>query len=328
MRWISLLILGGVTFLGVSSAVAQMPEGGLGGSPVAAPVLDIPSAAEGSEYFSSEAAASASTCDTPKVVDAAVACSTPDPIHGFLGYRYEVSSTEWIIGSGDQFGMFSFNWDHYQGAGVEQGFGLGFQFHLVSGPIQTDMPARLYDFSVSYQRREQLGVFSYDVAGSVMASSDFEGNSRDGIRFPGHAVGFLSLGPNTDLVFGIDYLDRGDIKLLPVGGLIMVPHPDVRLEVVFPRPRAVFRLTGKHQLYVSGELGGSSWAIERAVTMVDDLATYRDLRLCIGLQEIDDDNDRTAIEIGYLFDRRLEYSSGSGNFFPGDTAMIRFVRTF
>lgn len=317
-----------MTFLDVSSAVAQMPPGASSGSPEAAPVLDIPSAAEGSEYFSSAAVANASTCDAPEIVDTTVACSTPDPIRGFLGYRYEVSSTEWIIGSGDQFGMFSFNWDHYQGAGVESGFGLGFQFHLLSGPIQTDMPPRLYDFSISYQRREQLGVFSYDVAGSVMASSDFEGNSRDGIRFPGHAVGFLSLGPNADLVFGIDYLDRGDVKLLPVGGLILVPHPDVRLEVVFPRPRAVFRLTGEHQLYVSGELGGSSWAIERAGTLVDDLATYRDLRLCLGIQTVNDDNNRTAVEIGYLFDRRLEYSSGSGDFFPGDTAMIRFVRTF
>jgi hypothetical protein len=328
VRWISLLILGGLTSLGVSPAVAQMPEGGLSEPPVVAPVLDIPSAAEGSEYFSSEAAANASTCDVPEVVDGAVACSTPDPIHGFLGYRYEVSSTEWMIGSGDQFGMFSFNWDHYKGAGVENGFGLGFQFHLLSGPIETDMPARLYDFSISYQHRERLGVFSYDVAGAVVASSDFEGSSREGIRFPGHVVGFLSLGLSTELVFGIDYLDRGDVKLLPVGGLIMVPHPDVRLEVVFPRPRAVFRLTGEHQLYVSGELGGSSWAIERAGTMVDDLATYRDLRLCIGIQTVDEDNDRTAVEIGYLFDRRLEYTSGSGDFFPGDTAMIRFVRTF
>jgi hypothetical protein len=133
--------------------------------------------------------------------------------------------------------------------------------------------------------------------------------------------------PITDLVFGVDYLDRGDIRLLPVGGLITVLHQHVRLEAVFPRPRVVFRLTDRNQLYVGGELGGNTWAIER-VTMVDDLATYRDLRLCVGLQTIDDDGDRTALEIGYLFDRRLEYTSGNGDLRLNDTAMIRLVRTF
>ena len=110
--------------------------------------------------------------------------------------------------------------------------------------------------------------FSYDVAGGGDGVERFRGQQpRPGFGFPATRWGFCPIGPNMDLVFGIDYLDRGDVKLLPVGGLIMVPHPDVRLEVVFPRPRAVFRLTGKHQLYVSGELGGSSWAIERAVTI-------------------------------------------------------------
>ena len=81
-----------------------------------------------------------------------------------------------------------------------------------------------------------------------------------------------------DLVFGIDYLDRGDIKLLPVGGLIWTPNPAMRFEVVFPRPRAVFQLSDRYRLYVSGELGGGSWAIRR-VSQDDDLATYRDLRV-------------------------------------------------
>ncbi len=70
----------------------------------------------------------------------------------------------------------------------------------------------MFDFSIGYQHRDRLGVFSYDVAASVMASSDFEGSSREGIRFPGHAVGFLSVGPRTELVFGVDYLDRGDCR--------------------------------------------------------------------------------------------------------------------
>jgi hypothetical protein len=135
------------------------------------------------------------------------------------------------------------------------------------------------------------------------------------------------VGPTTELVFGVDYLDRGDVKLLPVAGLIAMPHPKVRLELVFPRPRLTFLLTDRHQLYIGGELGGGTWAVER-VTMEDDLATYRDLRLCVGLGRLKHNSRRWAVEIGYLFDRRLEYTSGNGNFSPVDTAMIRFVETF
>ena len=325
MRWSSLPMAGALGIFVALQAFAQPPADGAREGAALVPVAGVPAVGSGeTEYFSSDAM----TTDVPMEVEPVVENSRPDPVEGFLGYRYELSSTEWIVGNGEQFGAFSLNWDHYKPAGVQHGVGVGLQFHFLSGPIQTDMPARVYDFSLAYQHRDQLGAFSYDVSASVMASSDFEGNSREGIRFPGHAVGFWCVAPKTELVFGADYLDRGDIKLLPVGGLIMVPHEDVRLEVVFPRPRAVFRLTGCHQLYVCGELGGGTWAIERAGSMVDDLATYRDLRLCIGLQSVEEDGDCTAFEIGYLFDRRLEYTSGIGNFSPENTAMIRVVRTF
>ena len=265
--------------------------------------------------------------DIAAEIEALVEPSKPDPLDAFLGYRHQSNSTDWIAGNGDQFGIFSLNSDHYQKSGVNHGFDAGLGFHFLSGPVRTDMPPRVFDFSIAYQHRDRLGDFGYDVAASVTASSDFEGSSREGIRFPGHAVGFLSVGPTAELVLGVDYLDRGDVKLLPVVGLIAMPRPDVRLELVFPRPRAVFQLTEEHQLYVGGELGGGTWAVERD-TMVDDLATYRDLRLCVGLGRVKDGNRRSAVEIGYLFDRRLEYTSGNGNYNPIDTAMVRWISTF
>ena len=251
----------------------------------------------------------------------------PKPLDAFLGYRYGLSPMEWIVGNGDQFGMFSLTTDHYQKSGVSHGFDVGYEFHFLSGPVVTDMPARLYDFSIAYQHRDRLGAFGYDVAASVMVSTDFEGSCREGIRYPGHAVGFLSLDPRTELVFGVDYLDRGDIKLLPVGGVILMTHADVRLEMVFPRPRAVIQLTERYRLHVGGEMGGGTWDIERA-TSEEDLATYRDLRVSVGLQFLEDNNLRSAVEIGYLFDRKLEYTSGNGDYRPNDTAMIRLIGTF
>jgi hypothetical protein len=268
----------------------------------------------------------------------------------FWGYRYNAPSTDFIIGHGNQFGMFSLNGDHYQAAGSKSGVGFGLDFNFVSGPTDTEMPPRLYDFSIAYQCRRHFGLFGYDVAASVMASSDFEGSAREGIRYPGHAVGFLRVSPTAELVFGIDYLDRGDYKLLPVAGMIWNPNENVRLELVFPRPRATFALppqpwfdwlhpsepcwldhlvdnSQQKRFYVGGELGGGTWAVERG-GMHDDLATYRDLRLNLGLECVDPDGSRSAFEVSYLFERRLEFTSGNGDMRLDDTIMIRLISNY
>jgi hypothetical protein len=324
MHRLALALVGLVACLSTALAAAQTGyelPGELGQPPAAAGLE--PSWPDGAPPLTGEVVVT----DTPAEVHAPVEPLHVNTLDQFLGYRCSSSSLGWIFGGDDGFGMFSLEWDHYRQSGVGHGLGVGLEFHFLSGPVRTDMPPRVYDFSVAYQARDRLGVFSYDVAVSVMASSDFEGSSREGIRFPSHAVGFVSLFPATELVFGVDYLDRGDYKLLPVAGLIVLPNPDVRLEIVFPRPRMVFRLTDEYRLYLSGELGGGTWAIER-VGGADDLATYRDLRLRFGLECVDKEGQRTALEIGYLFDRRLEYSSGNGDYCPADTATFRLIQTF
>lgn len=247
-------------------------------------------------------------------------------LNEFLGYRHHSSSTDWIIGNGDQFGMVSLGAQHYLSQGVNSGIGTGMQFHFLAGPRRIDMPPRVFDFSIGYQKRELLGDLAYDVAVSVMAAGDFEGSSREGIRFPSHAVGFLRLGPVTELVFGIDYLDRGDVTILPVGGVIVLPHPEVRFEIVFPRPRMVFQLNDRNRLAIGGELGGGTWAIKRD-GLFDDLATYRDLRLSVGLEHVTDEGHVSAFEIAYLFDRSFEYRSGF-EYAPNDTIMLRMVESY
>jgi hypothetical protein len=293
-----------------------------GGKMLAAPSPQVPLSPD-----SSPAAGEAVVTGEPISLDAAAKAVPLASLTDFLGYRYATGALEWIPGGGNQFGMFSIESDHYQKAGIANGFGVGMGFHFLSGPDQTDMPARVYDFSLAYQIREQLGPLRFDVATSVLLATDFKGSVREGILFPSHAVGFLSFRPEIDVVLGVDYLARADIKLLPVAGLILTPTPDVRYELVFPRPRAVFQLTDRSRLYLSGELGGGTWAIER-VALGDDLASYRDLRACIGLEYAEDGSQRSAFEIGYLFDRRLEYSSGSGDMHLNDAVMFRLLTTY
>ncbi len=243
-----------------------------------------------------------------------------------MGYRYATSALEWIPGGGDQFGIFSVELGHSIPSGIQHGISTGFDFHVFSGPVQSDMPPRVYDFSIGYQLRHQFGPLAFDLAAVVQAASDFNGNARKGIQYPSHGVAFLTVRPELDLVLGVDYLDRADIKLLPVAGVIWKPNPDMRFELVFPRPRAVFQLTDVYRLYVSGELGGGSWAIARPI-LRENVATYRDLRVCVGLESVYG-GGQGAIEIGYVFDRQLEYTSGAGDMQLDDALMLRLVTTF
>ncbi len=254
-------------------------------------------------------------------------CDVTKSLANFWGYRYESNMSEWIIGDGNQFGMFSLDWNHYRSVGYESGLGFGMAFRFLGGPERTDLPPRMYNFSIAYQTRDSVGALSYDVAFSVMAASDFEGSSREGIRYPAHAVGFLSISDFAELVFGADYLDRDDVRLLPVGGLIWRPHPNVRLEAIFPSPKAYFQLTEKQRLFLNGSLGGGTWAVERD-TLVDDLFTYHDLRVGIGLEHVKEDGDWSAIEIAYLFDRKLEFASHNGDYRPDGTLMIGIYSSY
>lgn len=245
-----------------------------------------------------------------------------------FGYNLRQSNTSWLVGDGDDFGMFSLESLPSLSPGKGWGIVSGVGFHFLGGPIQTDMPPRLFDFQIGLQGRKWISdTFGYDVAARVGAFSDFEGSAREGVRFPGHAVGYYRWQPAMDLVFGIEVLDRDDISLLPVAGVILTPRDDLRLELVFPRPRLEVRLNPTHSIYLAGELGGGTWAVER-IDDTDDVATYRDLRLLLGLSSRDEEGTYSNLEIGYVFERDLSYRSGTADFRPDDTLLIRVTNTY
>lgn len=244
-----------------------------------------------------------------------------------FGYNLRQSNTSWLIGGGDDFGAFSLESLPTLPRNKDAGIVTGIGFHFLAGPIQTDMPPRLFDFQIGYQLRKRTGNFGYDVAARVGAFSDFEGSAREGVRFPSHAVGYYRWAPTLDLVLGLEYLDRDDLKVLPVVGMIMTPREDLRLELVFPRPMVEVLMSPTSTFYLGGELGGGTWAIERT-TMTDDVVTYRDLRLLCGISSRDTDGDQTGFEVGYVFSRDLSYRSGNGDFAPEETVLIRLTHLY
>ncbi|MEX2171306.1 MAG: hypothetical protein WD851_18445 [Pirellulales bacterium] len=243
-----------------------------------------------------------------------------------FGYNTTHSNTTWLPASDDEFGWVSLESHGALEMGTPGGIVGGIGFHFLDGPIRTEMPPRLFDFSIGYQRREWIRPnFGWDFLFRVGAFSDFEGSADDGIRFPSNAVTFLRVGPTTTWLLGVDYLDWDDINLLPVLGIVWTPTDHFRLDLAFPRPRAAVRIMNSHSwLYVAGELAGGTWAIERNDQWNDNV-TYHDLRLVFGIETWTDNCVSSGLELGYVFDRELSYRSGVGDYSPRECLMVRLV---
>jgi hypothetical protein len=266
-----------------------------------------------------------------ETLDSIVYLDDSAPPSGYtFGYNAVASGLTWLPGGDESFGWFSYESFANMDMGSNTRLALtGFGVHFLNGPVQTDMPPRLFDFTIGAQDRRRITPnIGYDIAFRVGVFSDFEGSAEKGVRFPSHAVTFWRMNDKLEMVLGVDVLDRDDISLLPVAGFIWRPNEFWKLEAVFPRPRFSARLgETAHWLYLAGELGGGTWAVER-VNQTNDNATYRDLRLIFGWEAVEADHLSSALEFGYVFDRDLSYRSGVGDYDPPEGWMLRLTARY
>jgi len=212
----------------------------------------------------------------------------------------------------------------------------GFGVHYLDGPVGIDIPSRLYDaytqFRWMHRLRPRLGI---DLAVTPGWYSDYETPSGSALRITGHGVAAFDWTPTAKLILGVAYLDREDVGLLPIGGLIWTPHPDIKFELAAPRPRIARRLywSGgfddevQDWAYVAGEFGGGTWAI-RHLSGADDEITYRDFRVLLGIERKAVGRPGYRLELGYVFGRKLELDSPTPDIYPSDTVMLRVGATY
>ncbi len=242
-------------------------------------------------------------------------------------YRSEQSALAWLPGHGEHFGWLDWLSDPYLRRGNRHGLTGAINVHWLDGPISSPLPARLYDFMLGYQVRNRISdQFSYDLFTSVGAFSDFESSARKGIRFPSHAVGMFHVNHSTDFVFGVDYLDRDDVEVLPVIGVSLrdVYLRGLRMDLVFPRPRIDYMLSETHRMYLAGVMNGGTWQIEFP-DRSNPVMTYRDFRLLLGIESTDKDGSLSAWEFGYVFGRSLEFRDQPGDTHFDDAFVIQWV---
>jgi hypothetical protein len=158
---------------------------------------------------------------------------------------------------------------------------------------------------------------SFDIATSVLYSGNFEGSTSKAIRYPSHIAAIWNFNPRLKLIIGIAYLDRSDdYNLLPIGGLIWTPNPDINVELLFPIMRITRRLTYFDQwdtnsnknftrwIYGAFEIGGSSWNYER--NGKNNEINYHDFRFAIGYEHRCNSGTTLGIETGCVIGREIE----------------------
>jgi hypothetical protein len=260
------------------------------------------------------------------------------PLPPIVPYSTQFQFT-WNSGSGDDLGIVDLDVREVFVFPKIPGLMLtpGFATHLLEGPTSTDLPGALYDNWLELRWLKKFNdCWTMDLAISPSLFTDYDNTSDGAFRLMGRAISLYSYSPDLQLAFGFIYLDREDIKALPAAGLIWTPNDDYKLELLFPRPRLMYRWTGdelcSRWVYVGGEFGGGSWAIQRPGPApgqtFDDVITYGALRFLVGVETKRVKGFSPRVEAGFTFNRSIEYKSGNGDYDPGNAALLRFGGSF
>jgi hypothetical protein len=236
----------------------------------------------------------------------------------------------------------------------------GFAINWLNGPLSApvdvldipsaeaqELPPRLYDAYLDFawfpQFTPQLGA---ELGFRTGVWSDFSKVNKQSIRLLGRALAKVSASPTLDVLFGVVYLDRNHIKMLPAGGAYWRPTPEWDAYLVFPNPKVRKRFSNyantEWYWYVAGEYGGGAWtasvnadyvsstlppepAVQETWTTPIDI---NDLRVLGGIEWETSSQVRGHFEAGYVWDREVLYvNRGPGglnmNFNPKPTFMLR-----
>ena len=205
-----------------------------------------------------------------------------------------------------------------------------FALHLWDGPKlpNSDLPPNAYSAYLDGQwSSDPLLQIGAELGLRVGVYTDFKTLNSDSLRIQGLALGTARITPNLQAKLGVVYLDRNDIKLLPAGGVLWTPTPQVRFDIFFPQPKlATYLMTvGRYEVwsYLAAEYGGGAWTIERA-DGTNNRIDINDIRVSGGIEWTGPRGLTGFLEAGYVFNRTVFYvEDPAATFHPDNTWMLR-----
>lgn len=191
----------------------------------------------------------------------------------------------------------------------------GIGMHLWTGPGTLDLPPRVYDvyldMSWRFCNRDGWGVAGGITPGFYGDFSRFDGHA---FQLTGWLMGDWTLSEQWSLVGGLAYVRQLQSHLLPIGGAIWRPSDDLRVDLIFPRPRVAWRWQQTSDrdvwLYLAGIFGGGAWSVDDGLGS-SVLLQYSDLRLAFGAEIANFNGRLMTLETGYVFSRDISVQSTS-----------------
>jgi hypothetical protein len=206
-----------------------------------------------------------------------------------------------------------------------------YEAHFLDRPSGFDLPPRLHDLSIDFHHFRRVGdhwIADFAITPGLFAD-DHSLDSHDAFRLNGRAVAVYEPTPVWKWVLGVSYLDGAWSKVIPIAGVVYEPHDGVEYELVFPAPRAAWRLPNsrlpgqdEYWFYVAAEFGNAIWAFEQS-DGTDDVFASRDWRLLLGLEHKVIGGLSSRAEIGYVFNREIKLASDGDDVDLDDTFLLR-----
>ncbi len=202
-----------------------------------------------------------------------------------------------------------------------------FRVDQLSGPTSLDVPPTLYDTGVAFFNGEKWSeTISTTIVVTPSVRSDFT-TSENAFRLFGLGLVNWQASAAWRWSFGVLYLDRADLGVLPVAGVTWTPTPDWKIEMTLPRPRIAHRLwkqSGQAEgwVYIAGEFGGNTWAFTRTDGVHDEV-TLSNYRVLTGYETIVTGNRGIQIEGGYSFGRTVEFEQADVDLNLNDAVFLQ-----
>lgn len=249
-----------------------------------------------------------------------------------LLWRENREELELLFNNGNGFGMTTLGFD----AKITGGDGpvwanFKFNWHFLDGPTQPDIRSQTYDLSFEFNHAKQLNEdWALHLQLAPTWATDWDNKSSDAFRLIGGGLVSYDCHDGCKLLIGGMYMDRPDIPFVPTAG-IRIWEDDFELDLVIPRPRIAWRtdqeVDEETWFYIAGELGGGSWAVERELSR-KEILSYRDYRLLVGWETKKVDGSREVFEMGWVFDRQIDFDRFSGSSDLDDTFVMRWGHTY
>lgn len=209
----------------------------------------------------------------------------------------------------------------------------GFSVHYLDGPEGVDLPPRLYEAYMQFRWMAQVTPrLGLDFALTPGVWSDFEQGADEAFRMPGHGAAAWTWTEYAKIVLGAAYLDRPDVDVIPIGGIIWTPNDNVKYELLFPSPKIAHRILYEQWrdreietwAYFKVEFLGDAWAI-RHTDDTTDLVLMRDWRFIFGVERKQIRGFGARLEAGYVLGRHIQFSGPEPDFDPTDTFLLRGI---